>query len=796
MKVTYKWLKEFVDFDLSPEELADRLTMLGIEVTGLEYPGRSYSGIVVGKVLSKGRHPDADRLSVCKVAIGDEVLEVVCGAPNVEPEQKVPVATPGSRLPDGRVIERVSIRGVDSNGMICSEAELGLGDDSSGIMVLPESLEVGTPLDRALGLDDVVIELDLTPNRPDCLGVVGVAREVAIACGSELRIPEYRVRETDVDVDRLASVEIADVAGCPRYSARVVTGVSVGPSPEWMRRRLELVGLRSINNVVDATNYVLMELGHPLHAFDYDRVADHRIIVRRALEGEEIVTLDGVERRLDGDILVIADSSRCIAIAGIMGGLNTEVTDGTTSVLLESAYFSPKVVRMGARKLGLSTEASRRFERGADYGGIVRALDRTAQLLSEVAGGSSARGVIDVYPAPMEPPEITLREDFPGRILGTPIDRNTARSVLIGLGCRVENSGDGLKVKPPTFRPDLEREIDLVEEIARVYNYDRIETIERLSGALPDRPDITELAEERTREVMVGLGLCEVINNSLVDPDLIKIVNPDDTPVPLSNPSSKAMSVLRTRLLPGLLDTARRNLNQKVEDIRIFEIGRVFGWSGERRVSERTELAALITGPRRTASWDEKALSVDFYDLKAILELYISRISLDKLEFMNYDDSDQGYDPAFSASVSLGGEQIGACGKVKNEVLEKLDIKGEVYCFTLSFDRLLKHISFERRVRPLPVYPAVERDLAVILDEDVAWADVKEAVLSVDRELVESVELFDLYRGSQIPQGKKSMAFSLRFRWSEGTLSDDEAERLCQEILSRLGEKFGAVLRS
>ncbi len=797
MKVTYKWLKEFVDFDLSLQDLSERLTMLGVEVTGLEYPGRKYSGIVVGKVLSKKKHPNADKLSLCRVAVGDEELDVVCGAPNVEIGQKVPLATPGSKLPDGRVVESASIREVKSNGMICSEAELGLGDDSSGIMVLPENLEVGDPLDKALGLDDVAIELELTPNRPDCLGVVGVAREVSVACEScRLRIPNYTVTESDIDVNQLASVEIADISGCPRYSARVVTGVNIGPSPDWIQRRLELVGLRPINNVVDATNYVLMELGHPLHAFDYDKVADHKIIVRRAYDGESIVTLDGVERDPDGDILLIADSSKGIALAGIMGGLNTEVTDTTTNVLLESAYFSPRVVRMGARKLGISTEASRRFERGADYGGVVRALDRTAQLLAEIAGGNPAKGVIDVYPNPIEPPEIILREGFAERVLGTPIDRKTAKSILVGLECQVEDLGQELKVRPPTFRPDLDREIDLVEELARVFNYDRIEVIERLNGALPALTDTAELAEERTREIMVSLGLCEVINNSLVDPDLIKVITPEDTPVSLSNSSSKSMSVLRTRLLHGLLDTAMRNFNRKVGDVRIFEIGKVFGWDDEKKVSERTELAGLISGPRHSILWDEKAIPVDFYDLKAILELYISRICLDKLEFMSYDDMDHAYDPDFSASIKLNGEWVGVCGKVRDEALKELDVKREIYTFTLSFDSLLEHVNLERRVKPLPIYPAVERDLAVILDRDVAWADVKEAVLSVNPELIDSVEPFDIYRGDQIPKGKKSIAFSLRFRWSEGTLSDEEAEGLCREILSMLEEKFVAVLRS
>lgn len=792
MKVAYRWLKELVDFDLSPSDLGEALTMMGLEAVSIENLEAALQGVVVGRVEEVRPHPNADRLSVCRVDVGTHVLEIVCGAPNVQKGQKVPVATVGTTLPNGQTIQRIVVRGVASAGMICSEVELGLGTDASGILVLSDevapagTIEIGAPLAEALGLDDTVIELELTSNRPDCMSMVGVAREIGAIVGCPVRMPKIDVIEDDVPVEAWISVDIEDPKGCPRYAARVIRGVQVGPSPVWMQRRLEQVGLRPINNVVDVTNYVLMELGHPLHAFDLDRLTDRRIVVRRAKKGEALTTLDDVERTLDEQILVIADAVRPVAIAGVMGGGNSEVSDQTTDLLLESAYFDPMVIRRGAKQLGMSTEASQRFERGMDWDGVIRAIDRAAQLIREVAGGAVARGILDVFPRPFQRTVVSFRPERVNRILGTDLSGEAMGEMLGQLGCTVSERDGKLEVETPSFRPDLSREIDLVEEVARVYGYNAIESREVGGGSLWVERKASDRLIASTREALTGLGLYEVVTSSFTDPDLCQ-----GEPIRVSNASHRGVSALRTDLLPGLLEVARWNINRKMETVEVFEIGAVFP-PGE---PEELQIAALVAGVTHSG-WDRSARAFDFYDLKGILESYVEGVLGEHIQYRPVVVGHPAYEEERVAELRCQGQPVGFYGQVRGDLCAQFDLERPVYSFCLRAPNLLSAFDQSRMFVPLPRYPAVERDLAVIVPEDVEWGQILEAVLSVDRTLIESVELFDVYRGKPVPAGEKSLAFSVRLRSSEGTLSEEQAGTVYDRMVARLSEAFGARLRA
>ena len=790
MKVTYNWLKEFVDFDMNPSDLAEALTMAGLEVVAMEDLGARYAGCLVGRVLEKNKHPNADRLSVCRVDVGKEEVTVVCGAPNVAEGQKVPVATVGTKLPDGLVIKQATIRGVASCGVICSEVELGLGEDASGIMVLSDEAKVGAPLAEALGLDDVVFELELTPNRPDCLSVMGVAREIGAITGNPLRTPEIEVVAEGEPIDQWASVEIEDPKACPRYAARVITGVKVGPSPDWMRRRLEAVGLRAINNVVDATNYVLMELGHPLHAFDLNKVVERKIVVRRARDGEQLITLDGELRDLDKEVLVIADPRKAVAIAGVMGGSNTELAGETVDVLLESAYFDPVVVRRGSKKLGLSTEASQRFERGMDWDGNIRAMDRAVQWILRIAGGKAASGVIDVYPKKRKRAVVSLRPERANQILGTGLSGSRMAEMLEALGCKVASKNEMIETEIPSFRPDIEREIDLVEEVARIVGYNNIPNREVGGGSLwvATRTDL-RLAS-RTRAVLTGLGLDEVVTSSLTDPD-----RASEDAVRLANPSGRPMSVLRTDLISGLLEVARWNLNRQAGAVRIFEIGKVFApGAGPSGTEEEERVAGVLVCETRRDHWHEKKQALDFYDVKGIVEAYLDSMAQTELEVAPVQD--RWYEEGVAGKILLGGKEVGRCGRLHRDVLERFDFGEAVYGFDVSLSEVLPFFEEVRTFELLARYPAVDRDFAVVVPESLSWGELLGEIRETDTGLIESVEMFDVYRGKPLGEGEKSLAFSVRFRSKERTLSEVEVGALCDRIVERLSERFGARLRS
>lgn len=793
MRVSYNWLKELVNFDLSPTELAERLTMVGLEVSEVVPWGQGLDKVVVGQVLSVEDHPQADLLSICTVDVGSDRLQIACGAPNMAKGQKVPVALPGAVFPDGSCIERVELRGVESQGMICSERELGLSSEAVGIMVLDGRSKVGARLTEVMDLADFVLELDLTPNRPDCLSHIGVAREISALTGNPLRKPDIEVREGSKKVEDLVSVEIFDQVGCPRYAARMIEGVGVGPSPDWLRLRLESIGIRSVNNVVDVTNYVLMEFGHPLHAFDYNLLSGDRIMVRRAISGESIATLDGQERRLSEEILVITDGQKPVAIAGIMGGLNSEVTERTKNLLIESAYFDPKAIRRGTQGLAISTEASHRFERGANPEGVIEALDRATQLISKVVGGEVAQGIIDEYPRPVGRVKLKVRTGKVNQILGADLPKDEVARILDALGFKVEDGKD-LRVTVPPFRPDVAREIDVVEEVARMYGYNEIGTKTRASGSLTTYRSPVEKAIREVKGVLTGLGMTEVVTNSLIDPEVLKIVDPSAAPLAIKNPLSRELSVLRPTLVPNILQTLVWNKNRKVEDLSIFELGRVFMGDSEGRLpTERLMVCGAMMGKKEQPGWNTENRKVGFFDLKGLLESFFERISLDKFGIIGYDNSI--YKKGVGARIIDGQGQIGTFGEVKREILERFDLKGKVFLFDLDFEALLKVLSKVKRYQPLPRFPAVERDLAITVPEALFSGSIVEAIYDAGRGLVESVNLFDLYRGEQIPTGKKGLAYSLRYRSGERTLTDQEVDEVHAAIANRLKRGFDAEVR-
>jgi len=792
MKITYNWLKDYVDFAWNWPELVERLTMSGLAIEAVEDLGQQYRGVVIGHVLERRPHPDADRLSVCRVDVGQEVHTVVCGAPNVAAGQKVPVILPGFLLPDGTRIQRTKIRDVESAGMICSEVELGLGEDASGIMVLDAHLQPGQAFSPGAGLDDVVLDFEVTPNRPDCLSLVGIAREVQALTGAELRMPAGSVAEGGPPTAASIAIDIEDAEGCPRYVGRLVRGVQVGPSPQWLQRRLQAIDQRPINNIVDITNYVLMELGYPLHAFDLRRLADARIIVRRARPGEELDTLDGVVRGLDEEILVIADGRKPVALAGIMGGADSEVAEDTTDVLLESAYFDPRRVRRGRSRLEMQTEASIRFERGADWAMAPVAIDRAARLIAELAGGQVAPGRLDVYPNPQRQTRITARPARINQLLATDLDVPTVSCTLERLGCEVEQQGDELRVTAPTFRPDLQREADLIEEVGRIHGYDRIEGSREAKGAwLPPLHRRNGL-QSSLRHRLAGLGFDEVVSNTIVEQHWLSLTEDEEGAIRLSNPPTEAQGVLRPSLLPSLLDVARRNFNQRAASVAIFELGKCFGASPDPQGhQESLHLAGLWAGERTASTWQADRQEVDILDLKGALEALLDHPALC---FVPADRPP--LHPGCGAQVRLGNSPCGYLGEVKPALRSSFDIERPVYIFELDFQTLVD--SWQTQVsafRPLPKFPPIERDLAVVLREEVSAAEVVAQIRTAAPQLIESVDLFDLYRGDQIPAGHKSLAFAIRLRSPEKTLEDKQADRIVGRIIELLEEKFDAKLR-
>jgi phenylalanyl-tRNA synthetase beta chain len=802
MKVSLSWLKKYVSIDLDVDRLVDALTMVGLEVESATNRYAYLDSVVVGRITAINDHPNADKLRLCDVDIGNRTVSIVCGAPNIEVDMCAPVALPGTVFPDGSILKQSAIRGVESAGMICSENELGLGLDTSGVMVLDPKLSPGDKLQPALALSDTLIDIDLTPNRPDCLSIIGVAREIAAIQNSTIQYPDYNISDNGQDIDKLTSVSILAPDLCPRYTARMIVDISIGPSPFWLQDNLMSIGLRPINNIVDITNFVMMETGQPLHAFDFDQLAENRIVVRAAEEGERFTTLDEKERRLNAEMLMICDGEKPVGVGGVMGGMNSEIENSTTRVLLESAYFNPVSIRKTAKKLGLNTEASHRFERGVDPSGTVNALNRASQMMVELAGGRLVSGFIDEHPKPTRTKQIPLNLSATNRLLGTRLDAETVTSLLESIELKVSPvDEDQLLVDPPPFRVDISRPEDLMEEVARLSGYNNI-SITYPKRPAEGRPQLLPLViRNRIRRLMCGFGFSEAITYSFVSRDACDRLaldenDPRRSTVEIMNPLSEEQAVMRTSMIPGLLETMHRNLSRQERHLKLFEIGKVYYGKGpENQPHEVEMLAGLWSGSRSAASWHAGEVPCDFFDLKGVADGLLKAMRIDDIDFISYADASCSYTkPGHSAQVMSGKEQIGLIGEVHPRVLQNFDLKQAAYIFELNIDSMMPLIPQGKQSRSIPRYPAVSRDATLIIDKNIASRQILKRVEQLDEPLIEGVHLFDVFEGKPIPAGSKSISYRIIYRSDERTLEDDEINGLHKAVTERLLKEFNASL--
>jgi phenylalanyl-tRNA synthetase beta chain len=759
----------------------------------------TFSGVVVGRAEKVEPHPQADRLQLVEVDDGRQHYRVVCGAPNVQAGRLYPFAPVGAVLADGTPLKAAKLRGILSEGMLLAEDELGLSEDHSGLMELPSQLRIGADLAEVLGLHDVVLEVAITPNRPDCLSVLGLAREVAALLDVPLHIPPVEFSEDADSTDRWAAVEIEDPENCPRYTARMVVDLQVRPSPFWLRRRLQACGLRAINNLVDVTNYVMMEYGQPLHAFDFTCLRHGRIVVRRPMPQESsFTTLDGQDRPLAWETLLICDAVQPVAIAGVMGGQASEVTGDTRQVLIESAYFNPPSIRRTAKRLGLSSESAYRFERGVDPEGVLPALNRAAQLMAQLGSGRILSGLIDANPRPLPRPRLQVRLSRTNAVLGTSFAKTQISDIFRRLHMpALAEDEDSLTVQVPSYRGDLTREIDLIEEVARLHGYEKIPvTLPRLAMSA-QRPPKEARLREKAKEVLLGMGFYEVINYAF-QPDrwtfLLTGESGTQEFVRLANPISEEQAVMRLDLLPGLLENMRRNAAHVNKDLKIFEIAKVFEPSAEEQLPKETMmLAGLMTGSRYTPAWNLPAeVMLDYFDLKGVVENLLTGLLVNKISFQPATVSCL----RSGTAVLAGGYELGYLGAIHPEVAERFELKQPAWVFQLDFSLLTIAAQEFARFTPLPKYPAVFRDLAVTLSAAIPAAQVMEVIHACGRPWLIEAQLFDVYSGPPVPAGERSLAFHLYYRDPERTLTDEEVNPWHNAIIQGLQEKFGANLRA
>lgn len=788
MQTSYKWLLEWVDFSFSPQELAEKLTSVGLAVETVEPLFPNLDGLLIGKVELVEKHPEADRLTVCTVSVGAEKKRVVCGAPNVKSGQKIAYAPVGTRLPNGVQIGLANIRGVESAGMICSEFELGLGTDKDGIMVLDSGV-IGKKLTDELDLDDWKLAVELTPNRPDCLSVAGIAREIAAVVGGKLKRPKISFKEADEPAENFVSVEVTEPELCPRYAARLVRKIKVGPSPFWLKKKLMTAGMRPVNNVVDITNLVMLELGHPLHAFDFQRFGSRKVLVRRAKQNHKFVTLDGVERILTSEDLLITNGLVGTALAGVMGGLESEILGSTSEVLLEAAYFDPRTIRRTRKRLGLFTESALRFEKGTDVNVLPLALDRCAQLLGELAGGEILKGIVDTYPKPKEPVKITLRPMRVSQILGAEITSPEVVDYLSRLEMNV-STGKELQVTVPTFRVDLKEEADLIEEVARLYGYDRIPAVERGGGPLVPRLSPFEVAAARLRELLVGAGFSEAVNHSLGDPKIFAKAGWGEKLVVLGNPLSEELSVLRPTLLVSLAETVGRNHSSGNLQVRLFELSKTFQPGNPPVESWRL---GLVLSSDAVPHWREKGRPADFYDFAGVLEKLFAAFLGPIQKFSPKDSPPAFFEREFE--LKAGGQSIGKAGVLGLDWAKEYHIKKPCFLAEIDWELLLKLAGPEKEFKPFSRFPAVERDAALVAPAELLVGDILDEVGQAAEPLLEKVQLFDLYTGPQAGEGKKSLALSFRYHSPEKTLTDAEVDVVHEKLVNRLVSRFGLAWR-
>ena len=806
MKVTLNWLKQYVDFSWSPEELSERLTMLGLEVEGVQKIAGEFEGIVVAQILTRDKVPSSDKLSVCKVNDGHGERTIICGAQNHQPGDKVPLILPNYALPmkpgdkEPFVIKERKVFGITSQGMMCSPQELGLPDQVDGLLILPKDAKLGQPFAEFLGRTggDVVYDLEITPNRPDLNSVVGIAREIAAVTGAKLKLPAVRVQVSPDRTEDLVSVKIEDTEKCPRYTARVIKGVKVGPSPDWLRSTLEKVGIRSISNLVDVTNFVMLEVGQPLHAFDYHLIAKGAdgkptIVIRRAAGGEKFKTLDNVERTLTDEMLLIADEQKGIALAGVMGGLNTEINDATSDVLIESACFSPTNIRRTSKTLGLRSESSYRFERGADIGICDWASQRAAQLILETAGGKLASGVVDAYPTPAELKSITLRYAKTNALLGVPIAHGEQVMHLAAIGLTPANqTNDTCSFKIPTWRVDLKRETDLIEEIERLHGLEKIPATPPRGAIGTNSFDAVYDQIGDVRRILCSFGLNEAQGQTLISKDEVRGTKGEEV-VPLANPLSSEMDVLRSSLVPGLLNILRHNVSRKNYSVALFEIGRVFICANDQSKEER-RVAIALSGQRASFwSGEDREAKFDVYDAKGMIEELLEQFGI---RGMSYARRPASTDLLLeSATINLGKNLLGEIGQLLPALAKKYDLRDAVLLVELNLDLIIARRASSKSFKPLPHFPSIRRDIAMLLPEAITHEAVLQTVKQAKAANLETVELFDIFRGKNVPEGQKSLAYAFTYRSPEKTLTDAEVNAAHEKVVTALKSQLQATVR-
>lgn len=810
MQVSIKWLKDYIDFTETPEQLADKLTMAGIPVENVVDPGEGLEKVVTGRIEKLEPHQNSDHLQICTMNVGlAENIIIVTGAQNVAEGQVVPVAMVGAHLPNGMKISKGKLRGVASNGMLCSAQELKLDleklpeEQKTGIFILPSDTPVGIPAKDVLGLNDVVLEFELTANRADCFSVFGLVREIAAITDNKPHFPEIKVNEDDnTKLNDIFSVEIADPDLCSRFSTRMLKNVKIGPSPEWMQQRLEGAGIRSINNVVDVTNFVMIELGHPMHAYDYDKITGKKLIARRAVEGEELHTLDDTSRKAKGEMLVIADSEKAAGLAGIMGGFETEITDTTTTVVLESADFYGPCIRRTARACGLSSEASGRFERGVDSETTIKALDRAAQLLQEMGACTICEGIVDVYPNPKQANYVTFTPEQINNHLGTNIAKDVMLNIITSVGFDVtKDENDEITVKVPSWRNDVTCMADISEEIARLHGFDKIKSTLPNGVSMQGTQSAKQTFIDKVKASLSSQGLYETISFALTNEETFNKLNiPQDSPlrkaVPIMNPLSDEYPLVRTTLLSSIFDNLARNLARKNDDVALFEVGSVFfpkALPVTELPDEVVKIAGAITGRRNAQGWNQTNDMVDFYDAKGIIEELLANLRVTR--YTVEAGTHYAMHPGKTALFKKGRDVIATVGEVHPAVLSAYGITKPVYIFELDATTVMKYMAKDLKYKALPKYPATSRDLAMLVDVDVNAADIEKAMTKAAGQNLTQITLFDVYTGKQVEEGKKSLAFSLTFQSNDKTLTDAEIDPAIEKIVAKLQKDFNANLR-
>ncbi|KEH98067.1 phenylalanine--tRNA ligase subunit beta [Clostridium massiliodielmoense] len=789
MLVPINWLKDYVDINISPQELGDALTLSGSKVEEVIVTGDVINKVVTGKIIKIEKHPDAEKLSICQVDVNsEEPIQIVTAATNMKEQDIVPVALHGSTLADGTKIKKGKLRGVPSNGMFCSEEELGIAGDEPvvGLMILPENTPLGREMKEVIDLEKASIDFEITSNRPDCLSVIGIAREVAATLGTSYRKPstEYKVQNSE-NINNTLKVEVKDEL-CRRYMARGVKNVKIAPSPSWMQERLLEAGVRPINNIVDITNFVMIELGQPMHAFDRREITSNTIVVERAKNREKFITLDEEERELNEDILNIKDGDRTIALAGIMGGLNSEVKEDTTEVVFECGNFDGTNIRVSSKKLNLRTEASGKFEKDLDPNAVEEAMNRACHLIQELGAGEIMEGTIDVYGNKKETHTVTVNSTWINRFLGTDISKEQMKEYLDRLELLTEISGEDLVITVPTFRCDINIKEDVAEEIARIYGYNNVKTtipsVETLRGGKSTK----QLLQDKIVDTLIASGLNQSIAYSFVSPKVFdKILVPEDSElrkvVTIRNPLGEDYSIMRTTSIPSMMESLSRNYSRNNSEVRLFEIGKIYIPNENELPEERNIISLGMYG------------NVDYLDLKGVVENIIDELGVEKVKFQR-ESENPSFHPGKTAALYIKKEFIGVVGEIHPDVAEKYEVDERCYVAELNMDILLKHTKVQKKYISLPKFPAVTRDLAVIIDRDILVQEIEDIIKNQGGKLLESAKLFDVYEGKQIPDNKKSIAYSLVYR-GDRTLTDKDVNKVHDKIVRALEHKLGAELR-